>query len=231
MMLTDFHSHILPGVDDGSESVAESLEMLRLSAQQGVTRLVATPHFYPRKDSPERFLRRRARAYGELEEALENGLPQIVLGAEVYFFKGISECDEIQSLTLGGKKHILVEMPMSQWTEGMYRELEQIYIRQGLVPVVAHLDRYLRPFTWRKVVGQLSDLPVLVQVNGEFFTNRRTEKQALSMLQKGQIHAIGSDCHNLTDRKPNLDQATACIRDKLGEPALERLARYADKIL
>ena len=59
MAVTDFHSHVLPGVDDGSASVEESLAMLRLAAQQGIRRVVATPHFYPRYDDLERFLERR----------------------------------------------------------------------------------------------------------------------------------------------------------------------------
>ena len=60
--MIDFHSHILPGIDDGSKSVEMSIKMLRREAQQGISRVVATPHFYPQTDNPERFLRRRAEA-------------------------------------------------------------------------------------------------------------------------------------------------------------------------
>ena len=56
----DFHSHILPGIDDGSKNVEESLQMLRMMAKQGITHVVATPHFYPQHDTPESFLKRRA---------------------------------------------------------------------------------------------------------------------------------------------------------------------------
>ena len=54
--IIDFHSHILPGIDDGSADPEESLELLRRSARQGIRKMVATPHFYPRYDSPEKFL-------------------------------------------------------------------------------------------------------------------------------------------------------------------------------
>ena len=57
--IIDFHSHILPGIDDGSESVEQSIAMLRMEAEQGITHVVATPHFYPRHDTPQRFLQRR----------------------------------------------------------------------------------------------------------------------------------------------------------------------------
>ena len=64
--LTDFHSHILPGVDDGSTSVEESIAMLRMLSRQGVSHVVATPHFYPNYDDPEQFLRRRKDVYEDL---------------------------------------------------------------------------------------------------------------------------------------------------------------------
>ena len=60
---TDFHSHILPGIDDGSKSIEESLEMLALSYGSGVRRMVATPHFYPRHQNPDSFVLERAEAF------------------------------------------------------------------------------------------------------------------------------------------------------------------------
>ena len=233
MILTDFHSHILPGVDDGSQSVEESLQMLRLSGEQGVSRMVATPHFYPQKDDPQTFLRRREQAFAELQAAMEKepALPQVILGAEVYYFRGISDSEAMQELTLGEKRHILIEMPMTEWTPGMYRDLEQIYIKQDLIPVIAHLDRYLRPFTWRKVVRELSQLPVLIQVNGEFVLSRQRSAWAMEMFRKGQIHALGSDCHDMMDRKPDMGLAAERIRAKLGQPVLDALASYAEEIL
>ena len=59
MPITDFHSHVLPGVDDGSASPEESLAMLRLEAQQGIHRVIATPHFYPHRHTVEIFRRKK----------------------------------------------------------------------------------------------------------------------------------------------------------------------------
>ena len=102
----DFHSHILPGVDDGSRSVEESLEMLRAEARQGIGTVVATPHFYANHDTPERFLRRRAAAWEMLQTAMaqEAGLPEVIPGAEVYYFSGISDSDQLHRLTTGQKR-------------------------------------------------------------------------------------------------------------------------------
>ena len=229
----DFHSHILPGVDDGSRNVEESLEMLRAMAKQGVTRVVATPHFYPQHDTPERFLKRRAEAEAVLREAMagEKNLPELNIGAEVYYFRGISDSDAIKELTVDKKRCILIEMPSMPWTEAMYQELEALSVKRGLIPVVAHLDRYIGPFRTHGVPKRLAALPVLVQANAEFFLERSTSAMALRMLKKGTIHLLGSDCHNMTSRKPNLGEAVALIQRKLGEDAIAAICENAQMAL
>lgn len=231
--ITDFHSHILPGIDDGSKTVEESIAMLKKEAEQGITRVVATPHFYPRHDTPERFLRRRHEARMRLLEEMEKhpGLPELVMGAEVYYFPGISESDGVFQLTIGQKRSILIEMPMDSWTDRMYRELEDLALRRGVTPVIAHVDRYLSPLRTRGIPRRLTELPVLVQANAEFFLKRSTRNMALRMLKKGQIHVLGSDCHNLRTRLPNLGQTAALIEEKLGPEALERIRQYETEIL
>lgn len=235
--LIDFHSHILPGVDDGSRSAAESIEMLRLEAAQGVKHVLATPHFYAQSDNPRRFFARRAAAMDELQSAARGceGLPTVSLGAEVYYFAGMSESEVLSQLTLGETKYILVEMPPAPWTEPMYRELEWIYTKQGLVPVMAHVDRYVGPLVSHGIPQRLSELPVLVQANASFFLSRSTQRLAVRMLRSGQIHVLGSDCHNMADRPPNLDKALDVIWKRLGEDVgnkiLEQMGRLAEEIL
>jgi protein-tyrosine phosphatase len=74
-------------------------------------------------------------------------------------------------------------------------------------------------------------LPVLVQANASFFRDRFTRSMAMRMLSAGQIHLLGSDCHNLTSRAPNLDQAIRLIRKQLGEEALQWIQSNADEVL
>ena len=233
MAVTDFHSHILSGMDDGSASQEESLAMLRLAAAQGIDHVIVTPHFYPRHDSPDRFLARRDLAMARLREAMgdETELPQITLGAEVYFFRGMSESDQLSQLMIEGTNCILIEMPVSPWTEDMYQELEEIWARRGILPIVAHIDRYIRPLCTHGIPERLSQLPVLVQANAEFFIDRRTAGMALRMLRADKIHLLGSDCHNMNTRKPNLDAALQRIRSKLGEAALQRIVKHEQEIL
>lgn len=224
--IVDFHSHILPGVDDGSRSAEESIALLRMAAEQGIAHVIATPHFYPRHDRPEEFLKRVTEAEGLLRKEMGkfSGLPRVSIGAEVYYFPGISGAEAISGLTIDRKRCILIEMPQPPWSEAMYRELEDLHTKQGLLPIVAHVDRYIGRFRTHGIPERLAELPVLVQANADFFLKRGTARQALHMLQEGSIHLLGSDCHNCGDRKPNLGPALEVIKNHLGEDALERIA-------
>jgi protein-tyrosine phosphatase len=232
-MIYDFHSHVLPGVDDGSASLDESIGLLRMEAEQGIGHVVATPHFYPRYDSPEKFLARRREAELRLREEMEKhtGLPRLTMGAEVYFFPGISESDVLSELTIGKNGYILIEMPQPPWSERAWRELAEISYRQGLTPILAHIDRYIGPLRTYGIPQRLQELPVLVQANAEFFRGPLSGKMAMGMLRRDQIHLLGSDCHNLTTRKPDLDQAIRKIRAALGEEPLLDMEHLAEQIL
>lgn len=232
-MHTDFHSHILPGIDDGSQSVKESMEMMRMSADHGIRCMVATPHFYPQHDDLDRFLRRRANAERLLREHMAGNpaLPEVIVGAEVYFFPGISDSEALSRLTIGKKGYIILEMPQSPWTNQMYREIENIYVKQGIVPIIAHVDRYIDIFRTHGIPDRLSKLPVLVQANAGFFLKKRTAGMAMRMLKRGQIHLLGSDCHNLEFRPPRLGPAVAAIRRRLGDQVLEAIMQCEDHVL
>ncbi len=232
-MIFDFHSHVLPGIDDGSASVEESIAMLRSEAEQGIRHVVATPHFYAQHDNPQRFLDRRRQAEERLREAMADieGLPQLTMGAEVHFFQGISDCDILSQLTIGKNGYILIEMPQVPWAPWDWRELAEIPDKQGLTPIIAHVDRYIRPLRTYGIPQQLEELPVLVQANASFFSNGMTAHMAMGMLKKQQIHLLGSDCHNMTSRKPNLGEAVQKIRARLGEEPLQRIDSCARQIL
>lgn len=229
--MVDFHMHVLPGMDDGSKSVDISLAMLDASAKQGIDTVCATSHFYASENTPSRFLERRADALERLMEAAEerDDLPRIRLGAEVFYFGGISAIDELDQLCLEGTSLLLLEMPFVRWTDRMLHEVQAIRSR-GLQPVAAHIERYLH-IQPRKTMDHFFDLGVFIQCNGEFFLTRRTARKALNMLQKGQIQFLGSDAHNLSSRAPNLGEALAFIERKLGDETVYRLEDDAAYLL
>lgn len=228
MICADVHSHILPGIDDGSRNSEQSIAMLESEAKQGITHVVATPHFYARYSDPDTFLAKRAAAAAVLQRdtAGRTDLPQVILGAEVHYFPGIGESEHLSRFVIGNTRLVLIEMPQSAWTESMYRDLENIHLFQGLTPVVAHLDRYISPLHTHGIPKRLERLPVLVQANAEFFLEPATASMALRMLRKGQIHLLGSDCHNLSDRPPNMGEARKVIAHKLGRSALAEIHRF-----
>ena len=231
--VVDFHTHILPGIDDGSASVEESVAMLQVEAKQGIRHVIATPHFYANHDTPERFLKRRAQACMRLREALaeQEELPRVHIGAEVYYFRGISDSEVLQELTIDRKACILIEMPHSPWTDSMYRELEDIYTKRGITPVIAHVDRYIAPLRTHRIPERLAKLPVVVQANASFFIDRTTSRMALKMLRDGKIQLLGSDCHNMRSRKPNLSAAVELIEERLGPEAIEYIRYHERNVL
>lgn len=211
----------------------ESVEMLIEQAKQGIEHVVATPHFYADSDTPERFLSRRRDAELRLREELKKhpGLPEVSVGAEVYYFRGISDSDKLLDLTFGNKRFILLEMPEAIWTESMFAEIEQIYRKQGIVPIIAHIDRYIGLFQNRGIAERLRAMPVLVQANAGFFLRPMTRHLALRMLSRDQIQLLGSDCHNMTGRPPKLGPAFQVIEKHLGRSVAERIDQYGADVL
>jgi len=224
--LLDAHTHILPDMDDGSDNVEESLELIRLSYEKGVKAICMTPHFYPGNESPGQFLERRDTAIKNLSKVLEgqSGVPEIYFGAEVEFFQGISRVEEIGRLCIGQSRILLVEMPFMQWTGRMMDELYALRDYHGITPMIAHVDRYL-DFGNEEFIGELIDNGILIQANASFFLRGFGSGKAMRMMKRGMIHFIGSDCHNLRSRRPNLFEASEKIFAKCGEDAMERLSR------
>ncbi len=231
--IVDFHTHILPKMDDGSRSVEMSVEMLREEFRQGVKTVVLTPHFYANHDKPERFLERRTASFERLCGAIgdEQDLPRLVLGAEVHYFDGISDCEYLDKFVVEGTNCILIEMPTRQWDERLLVEMASIYPKRRLIPVIAHVDRYLPRIGGGKVFERLASLPVMIQVNAEFFSNFSTKRLALRMLSEGKIHLIGSDCHNMKTRKPDIESALNVIKRKSYERYLEAVYASQNKLI
>ena len=141
--MIDWHNHVLPAMDDGSRDVAESIAMLGMHAAQGVDTVVATPHFYANDESVDSFVERRRLSYERLKEQLPPDAPAILLGAEVKYYQGISRLADLKKLRIEGSQLLLLEMPAIKWNERMIAEVLAIYEKTGLIPVIAHIDRYI----------------------------------------------------------------------------------------
>ncbi len=219
--MIDIHSHILPNIDDGSRSVDQSLEMLKLLKDQKIDTVAATPHFDADRETASAFIERRNIALSSLKEKMSYELPKIVCGAEVGFYNGISRMKELDELCIDGSDLLLLEMPMKKWSEYDIKDLEALTRRGDITVVLAHIERYLR-LQSKEAMRRVYECGALFQCNADFFLDLFTRYKAMSMLKSGEIQFIGSDCHNTSSRSPRIGDAYAKIEKKLGKVFLER---------
>lgn len=228
--MIDWHSHVLPKMDDGSRNVDESLQMLELLKKQAVKTVVATPHFYANEETVDEFLSRRSKANEELCSAMGESGIRLACGAEVRYYPGIGRMQDLSKLAIEGTNLLLLEMPMGKWTEATVNELTKLSATCGLRIVMAHIDRYLG-FIDLKTVNRLCENGLMIQVNASFFERIGTRRKALKMLDLGLIHFIGSDCHNLTTRPPKVCSAYELVSKRFGEDFLSQMTEFGNRML
>ena len=227
--MLDIHTHILPGMDDGSADPEETLALLRLLKQQGVTMVGATPHFYAKKDSPEDFLQRRDEAFSRMPQ--EEGLPRVIPGAEVAYFEGMGRSEALSQLRLGDSGLLLVEMPFSTWSHRAVEEICALPMSLGVTAVLAHVDRYQHRGQLKTYGKMLLEQGVYFQCNATVFQKFASRRWALRELKYGKIHFLGSDCHNMTTRQPCMDEAHTWMKKALGENFLQQFQENALELL
>lgn len=214
--MTDLHTHILPGMDDGAADLAQSLAMLRMERRQGVDTVVLTPHFYRVDETVESFLDRRSRAYETVCAALPPNAPELILGAEVTWYHGIMDEPRITELCLGESPCILLELPLRPWPESLLEQVYQFAGVTGTTPILAHVERYLH----LQKDGQLRtllEMGIPMQLSAEAFGKVFSRLKAMRLLKSGTWF-LGSDCHNTNTRPPNLGPAAAYIKKHHPDP-------------
>ncbi len=191
MIEIDFHAHILPGCDHGSDGWKTSRRQMVLARQAGVGMICATSHFYGHHTSVERFLEKRQRCYEELMAHAPEGCPRILLGAEVLAFEGIDRLPGLKELRLQGTKTLLLEMPFTHWSDELLDSVEAISEDEDFRIVLAHVDRYDR-----KAIEKLFRLDrVKGQVNVDNLKKRFGARYLRQWAREGLIVAVGSDIH------------------------------------
>ena len=239
--MIDFHTHILPGIDDGSRDIEMTARMLEIEKEQGVTHIYATPHFYAHRRSVQQFVERRSGALTKTRELLSTreDLPEITAGAEVYYFRGMGRAEQLPELCIEGTDILLLEMPFEQWHSEQYRDVLDIIRKRHLRVVLAHVERYEPLQRDTAVWDEIINMPLIIQMNAGSFSAgltsgryaRHAAKFCIRMLESYDNCIIGTDCHNLTDRKPNLEEARKVIEKKLGTDRLQQMDRYTEELL
>lgn len=218
-MLYDIHSHILPAVDDGAKNIEESIKILEMLKEQGVSNVMATPHFYPQEDNFETFFQKIRLAYENLLKAIEGkSLPNIYLGCEMLYSRWGLSSDLIKSFCLNNSNYLLLELTDSDISPRLFIALAELE-EEGIVPIIAHVERYQRAANFRKFLNLIKCEGIIVQVNAESFVEDfRYNKRILKKLITGNYFVVlGSDAHNIGDRAPLIKQALDVIGDTYGE--------------
>ena len=209
----DFHTHILPNVDDGARSITQSLLTLKEEQEQGVETVVLTPHYFPDKDNLEEFLNRVNKSYYELkEEVLKEKIDiNIILGAEVRISMELLEMD-LAPLCIGETNYILIEFSLGHYHSWTKYVLSGIGSR-GYIPIIAHAERYLH--LPDDEIEEFIKLGAIIQVNiGSLFEDKQTKKIIKKLIRNNQIHIWGTDTHANDSRPVNIKKGLEYLEKK-----------------
>lgn len=232
MRFIDIHSHILPGVDDGAKDLSVSLELLRMMKAQGITDVVATPHFDATRQSFEEYTERVQTAYKQLKEAvLDEELPNIYLGSEVYYFNGIGKCYGIRDFAIGNSKHLLLELSITSIDDDVIKDISDIYDNIGLQPVLAHVERYAGLKGFKKLLKLVESGVVLAQVNASAVFSSHYKHAVKKLIKHGYVSFLATDTHSIDSRPPLLDKALDEIEKHFGKEHRKLLIRNSEKFL
>ena len=223
--MTDLHTHILPGIDDGAKNREESRELLKLQTENGVERVVLTPHFNCERTDLTDFLSKRATAFQTTLEILDDAtMPQIKVGAEVRYSPALLRLD-LAGLTLGESSYLLLELPGQHYPA----HLEQVVVNlgmMGITPILAHLERYKYFKDQPQLLFKLIQQGALGQVSVLSLFEKSTKSFAMACLKNSLAQIVASDAHNITVRPPCM----AKLNDVLEPELLQKTELFAKAV-
>lgn len=230
--LTDLHSHLLPGIDDGAKDASESVKLLKLEYDSGVRQIALTSHFDCEKISLSDFLVSRRASCLQMQQAVADsgyewsGLT-LKTGAEVFFSPNLCSV-EPEELCIQGTPFLLLELP----TEMMPAYFsETIYRLQacGITPVIAHVERYFYVMNDLPILCDWIDQGMYIQINaGTILNGGSLAKLCLKLIKWNMCHVLASDVHSVNRRPPDLSEGLHAVSARLGQSAADRLLHNAD---
>lgn len=232
--MIDVHAHILPQVDDGSDSMEETLSMLSISYAQGFRAVIATPHYIPGNN--HKSTTELKEILDKVREAAKVRFPDLFLclGQEVYYFEEVVEALRSgQVLTMAGSRYVLVEFPYESSWKFMYRSVRNL-LNGGYYPIVAHVERY-GALQERGRLMELKQAGVMLQMNYQslegspFHHHIRWCRQ---QILNGAIDLLGTDCHHTMIRSPDIKKPMKWLETKCPRERIQQLVQYkAEEII
>jgi protein-tyrosine phosphatase len=218
--MIDIHCHILPEVDDGSQSLEHSLIMLQKQKNDGVTAIILTPHVQSRVQTVA--LEEHQEKFKHLKEKTkQRGIDiDLYLGAEVYYRSHLDP--DYQTMSMNGSKYVLLEFAPAIPTP--IEEVVYDLTRRGFIPIIAHVERYeylsMDDYLGIKRSGGMLQMNALAAMNQD----PKVRKGIVPKLLKNElIDFIATDSHNITTRVPNLKQAYDYLKHSLRPEYLEQI--------
>jgi protein-tyrosine phosphatase len=216
--MIDIHHHCLPGVDDGPRTLAESVDLCRMAADEGIETIVATPHVLRgRWQNTSRA--ELAKILNELRAAVGDQ-PRIILGSEYFFGHDMDEMLRTESiLPLAGGRYVLVEFASHTVPPLVRDPLYRVQLN-GWMPIIAHPERNIVFQSKPEFLASLIRIGVKTQVTtgsvmGEF--GPEAQATAIDWLQRGWVHVMATDAHNVTKRQPRFRAARERVAELVGE--------------
>lgn len=233
MNYLDIHAHILPAVDDGARNMETAIALLKMLKEQGVTDVIATPHFYPDSDNSEEFAENTASAYKALKAEMSGrDLPNVYLGCELHYFCGIGKSRSLRQFAIKGTDYLLVELPYgSPITKIVLRDIMDIKEHQGLIPILAHIERYSKLKGYKKVLQLISDGYALAHINAGAVLSKEESKCCEKLIKGGYVSYLASDTHSPDHRPPQIKDALNVISERFGRSAANRFIIKGNKLL
>lgn len=225
----DIHSHILPAIDDGAKDLDESLKLLELMKEDGITHVMATPHFYPQDTNLDSFLQASVSCYNKLNKEIKGrALPQIFLGCEMLYFDGIGNSTSLSRLCLNNSRFLLLELTDHIINDRLFKNLTILTEQVGIIPIIAHIERYCKAKNFKKLLEFVIENNIPIQLNTESFFIPFFRRPLKKILKSDAIIILGTDTHSVDLRPPKMKAALEFIEKKYGKETKEKIIGNAD---
>jgi len=225
----DIHSHILPSVDDGAKDMEDSLTLLKMMKKNGIDAVLATSHFYPEQTNYDVYIEQTKYAFEQLKKKTKGKkLPEIYLGCEMLYYKGIGNSDMLAPLCLNGSRFLLLELTDYNINEDLFEDILNLKENQKIIPIIAHAERYYKARNYKKFLGFLRENYIPVQINAASVMTRPYKKGAKTILKSEMFCVIATDTHSKEERPPLLNEAYGYIKEKYSEDLCAALLQNSE---